>query len=73
MGPGVVGAKVGTGTDLFFLICCTDHGLHLHILGRLCLLANGTDLLQNLREAPDAEAMHAALKAAEDEFLAGVN
>ena len=71
--PVFFGAQDGTGTDLFFLICCTDHELHLHILARLCLLAHGTDLLQNLREAPDAEAMHAALKAAEDEFLAGVN
>ena len=71
--PVFYGAQDGTATDLFFLICCTDHELHLHILARLCLLAHGTDLLQNLREAPDAESMHAALKAAEDAFLAGVN
>lgn len=67
--PVFFGAQDGTGTDLFFLICCTDHTLHLHILARLCLLAHGTELLTALREAPDAEAMHAALKAAEDEFL----
>ena len=59
----------GTGTDLFFLICCTDHALHLHILARLCLLAHGTTLLTELREAEDAEAMHVAIKKAEDEFL----
>lgn len=67
--PVFFGAQDGTGTDLFFLICCTDHALHLHILARLCLLAHGTSLLENLRAAPDAEAMHAALKAAEDDFL----
>jgi PTS system nitrogen regulatory IIA component len=68
--PIFFGAQDGTATDLFFLICCTDHTLHLHILARLCLLAHGTPLLESLRAAEDAEAMHAALKAAEDEFLA---
>ena len=67
--PVFFGAQDGTATDLFFLICCTDHTLHLHILARLCLLAHGTPLLENLRAAEDAAAMHAALKAAEDEFL----
>ena len=67
--PVFFGSQDGEGTDLFFMICCTDHTLHLHILARLCLLAHGTPLLQELREAPDAETMHAALKKAEDEFL----
>ena len=67
--PVFFGSQDGEGTDLFFMICCTDHTLHLHILARLCLLAHGTTLLQDLREAPDAETMHAALKKAEDEFL----
>ena len=67
--PVFFGSQDGEGTGLFFMICCTDHTLHLHILARLCLLAHGTPLLQELREAPDAETMHAALKKAEDEFL----
>ena len=67
--PVFFGSQDGEGTDLFFMICCTDHTLHLHILARLCLLAHGTPLLQELREAPDAETMHAALKKAEDELL----
>lgn len=67
--PVFFGSQDGQGTDLFFLICCTDHVLHLHILARLCLLAHGTTLLDDLRAAPDAETMHAALKKAEDEFL----
>ncbi len=59
----------GDGTDLFFLVCCADHRLHLHVLGRLCLLAMRTPLLSDLREAPDAEAMCAILKRCEDSFL----
>ena len=68
--PVFFGAQDGTASDLFFLICCTDHTLHMHILARLCLLAHGTNLLAELREAPDAEAMHAAIRRAEDSFLA---
>lgn len=67
--PVFFGSQDGEPTDLFFLICCTDHILHLHILARLCLLAHGTTLLDDLRAAEDAPAMHAALKRAEDEFL----
>jgi len=67
--PVFFGAQDGSATDLFFMICCTDHMMHLHILARLCLLAHGTNLLEELRVAPDAESMHAALKRVEDEFL----
>jgi len=67
--PVFFGAQDGSGTDIFFLICCTDHALHLHILARLCLLAHGTALLQEIREAPDAEAICATIKKAEDEFI----
>ena len=67
--PVFFGAQDGSGTDVFFLICCTDHALHLHILARLCLLAHGTTLLQEIREAPDAGAICAAIKKAEDEFI----
>ena len=59
----------GEGTDLFFLVCCADHRLHLHVLGRLCLLAMRTPILQMLREAATAEDMCAALKSCEDSFL----
>ena len=70
--PVFFGSQDGQGTDLFFLICCTDHTLHLHILARLCLLAHGTTLLADLREAPDAAAMHDALDRAERDFLGKV-
>ena len=70
--PVFFGSQDGIGTDLFFLICCTDHAQHLHVLARLCLLAHGTHLLQDLREAPDGATMHAVFEAAESAFLAGL-
>ena len=69
--PVFFGSQDGQGTDLFFLICCTDHAQHLHVLARLCLLAHGTHLLQDLREAPDAESLYTLFEAAEAAFLTG--
>ena len=68
--PVFFGSQDGAGTDLFFLVCCTDHTQHLNVLARLCLLAHGTRLLNDLREAPDAETIHALFTAAEEVFLA---
>jgi nitrogen PTS system EIIA component len=65
------GAPDGQPTRLFFLICCQNDRLHLHMLARLCLLALKTGLLDQLREAPDAEAMRHSIIAAEEEILAG--
>ena len=70
--PVFFGSQDGQGTDIFFLICCTDHAQHLHVLARLCLLAHGTHLLQDLRDAPDAETMCAIFEAAEATFLSGM-
>ncbi|MGN0853618.1 MAG: PTS sugar transporter subunit IIA [Kiritimatiellia bacterium] len=67
--PVFFGAPGGEGTDLFFLICCTDHVLHLHILARLCLLARETTLLNDLRAAVDGEELHNVLTCVEDDFL----
>jgi len=64
------GAPDGKPTQLFFLICCQDDRLHLHTLARLCLLATKTKVLEQLRDAPDAEAMRAALIIAEQQILA---
>jgi len=64
------GAPDGHPTTLFFLICCQDDRLHLHTLARLCLMARNTKMLDQLRLAPDAAAMHEALIAAETEALA---
>jgi PTS system nitrogen regulatory IIA component len=64
------GAPDGQPTHLFFLICCQDDRLHLHTLARLCLLALKTKVLDQLRDAPDAETMRNSIIAAEHEILA---
>ncbi len=64
------GSPDGQPTDLFFLIGCPDDGTHLHTLARLCLMAQKTDLLAELRQAADASAMCDAIIAAEQAVLA---
>ncbi len=64
------GAPDGQPTHLFFLICCQDDRLHLHTLARLCLTVQKTKLLDQLRDAPDAETMRNSLIVAEREILA---
>lgn len=63
------GAPDGRATDLFFLLGCPDPRIHLHTLARLCLMARKTDVLEQLREAPDADAMWRCLIAAEAAVL----
>ena len=60
----------GQPTYLFFLVCGQDDRLHLHTLARLCLIAMKTKVLDQLRNAPDAQTMRDALIAAEQEILA---
>ncbi len=60
-------APDGQPTDLFFLLCTLEDAQHLRLLARLCLLAHKTDLLAQLRAAPDVEAMLAAVTACERE------
>lgn len=62
-------APDGQPTELFFLVCCQDDRIHLHTLARICMMAVKTELLTRLRQAPDADAMHAALIACEQEVL----
>ena len=64
------GAPDGQPTYLFFLICCQDDRLHLHTLARLCLIAMKTKVLDQLRDAPDAQTMRDSLVTAEQEILA---
>jgi len=64
------GAPDAQPTRLFFVICCQDDRLHLHALARLCLMARNTDVIEQLRQAADGPAMHAALVAAEEQALA---
>ncbi len=68
-GPVHFGAPDAAPTDLFFLICCQDDRIHLHILARLCLICTRTKLVARLRAATDAAAMRAAILKAEGEAV----
>jgi PTS system nitrogen regulatory IIA component len=63
------GAPDGHPTSLFILICCQDDRFHLHTLARLCLMALTTDMLAQLRQAPEAKSLRDCLIAAEQEVL----
>jgi PTS system nitrogen regulatory IIA component len=63
------GAPDGRPTTLFFLVACPDAGVHLHTLARLCLMAQKGNILQELRDAQDAESMLTSLLRAEQEVL----
>lgn len=64
------GAPDGRPTDLFFLIGCPDDRLHLHVLARVCLMAQNTELLSRLRSSPAPEEMRDIVIEAEAEALA---
>jgi excisionase family DNA binding protein len=64
------GSPDGQFTNLFFLVGCPDERMHLHTLARLCMMAQKTDLLVDLRQAPDADTMCEAILAAEQAVLA---
>lgn len=63
------GSPDGRPTDLFFLVCCQDVKVHLHTLARICLMAQKSALLAELREAVDANSMYDCLVDAEKEVL----
>ena len=67
--PVPFGAPDGNRTDLFFLICCQDDRLHLHVLARLCMMSKQTKVLLQLRVAESAETMVAVLRRAEEEVV----
>lgn len=66
--PVFFGAPDGEATRHFFLICSTDHELHLHILARLAMLAHGTDLIERLDTCETAEDAITAIRECEKEF-----
>jgi excisionase family DNA binding protein len=71
--PVFFGADDGEPTDLFFLLCCQDDKLHLLLLARLCLMAQETELLDQLRAASDAQEMTDSLLQAEAAVVAPLN
>lgn len=67
--PIHAGSQDGKPTDLLFLVCCQDDRLHLHTLARLCTMFMEANLPARLRAAADADAMAAAIIAAEHAIL----
>ena len=63
------GAPDGEPTKLFFLVCCQDDRLHLHILARLCFMAQKTQILVKMDTAPDADSIFNCLITAEAEAM----
>lgn len=64
------GAPDDEPTRHFFLICSTDHEMHLHILARLAVMAHATDFLAALDAAETPEAVITAIRVAEDKLVA---
>jgi nitrogen PTS system EIIA component len=67
--PIPFGSPDGMTTDLFFLVCCQEDKIHLHVLARLCVLCYQTTMLLDLREAESAEEMYSLLISAENEII----
>lgn len=67
--PIPFGSPDGAVTDLFFLICCQDDRLHLHVLARLCMMCQQTSMVLEIREASDAATICRRLAAAENEVI----
>lgn len=67
--PIFFGAPDGAATQHFFLICSTNHDEHLHILARLAMMANGTDLLTRLNDVEEPSAVLEALRACEEPYV----
>ena len=63
------GAPTGEATRHFFLICSTDHEMHLHILARLAVMAHATDFLAALDAAETPEDAIAAIRTAEEKLV----
>lgn len=67
--PIFFGAPNGDATRHFFLICATDHELHLHILSRLAVMAHATEFLKILDEVTSTEEALSVIRAAEEGLL----
>lgn len=56
-------------TDIFFLICCQDDRIHLHVLARLCMMCHQTSLLLEMRETNDPQELYRLLVASEQQVI----
>ena len=56
---------------VLLLVCCQDDRMHLHTLARICLFAQRSEILPQLRQAPDAAAMFDLIVTGEAQVLQG--
>ena len=56
-------------TDIFFLICCQDDRIHLHVLARLCMMCHQTSMLLEMRGTDDSEELHRILVTSEEQVV----
>jgi len=70
--PIPFGSPDGRTTDVFFLVCCQDDRIHLHVLARICMLCYHSPLLMNLREMTSAGDMYDAIVHQEIELIRGM-
>lgn len=68
--PIPFGSPDGQTTDIFFLLCCQDDRIHLHVLARLCMMCQHTSLLLEMRDLTDAKAIYDLLVSSEEEVIA---
>lgn len=66
--PVFFGAPNGEATKHFFLVCSTDHNMHMHILARLAILAHGTDLTEKLDAAAEPDEIISVITEAEGDY-----
>lgn len=59
----------GFRTDMFFLLCCQDDRIHLHMMARLCMLCQRTSLILELRDCAGVQEMYDLVLAREDELI----
>ncbi|MCA9249238.1 MAG: PTS sugar transporter subunit IIA, partial [Planctomycetales bacterium] len=62
------GGRGGQMTDIFFLICSVSDRGHLRTLARISRLISDSELLTQLRAAPDAQTAHDLIRAKEEEI-----
>lgn len=67
--PLPFGALDGKMSDIFFLICCQDDRIHLHVLARICMMCKETRLLSDIRTADDPATIAQAVRRSEAEVI----
>ena len=59
-------------SDVFFLICCQDDRIHLHVLARLCMICQHTGALTLLRGSDSADEIFRILCDAESQIISAL-